>query len=164
MATHQRSRSAILSGAKIVITEVGSYESNMLDIAARAEVSRATIYNHFVDKEEMMASLVESEVERLTTLAKKSPRKADALFAISSDISNDAALAKMIDTDHDDIMKLITVTGAPLWLTVQRNLAEIFGSDENSVGLILRWLLAQISAPLTSEQSRIQADRIASIL
>ena len=54
MATNQRSRIAILSGAKIVITEVGSYESNMNDIAARAEVSRATVYNHFSDKEEMM--------------------------------------------------------------------------------------------------------------
>ncbi|MSV87636.1 MAG: TetR family transcriptional regulator, partial [Actinobacteria bacterium] len=41
MATQQRSRIAILAGAKKVIAEVGAYESNMLDIAARAQVSRA---------------------------------------------------------------------------------------------------------------------------
>ena len=43
MATHQRSRSSILSGAKVVIAQVGSYESNMLDIAEKAEDSRATV-------------------------------------------------------------------------------------------------------------------------
>ena len=43
MATHQRSREAILAGAKKVVSEVGSYESNMNNIAARAEISRATI-------------------------------------------------------------------------------------------------------------------------
>ena len=59
-ASSQRTRSAILMGAKVVIAEVGSYESNMVDIAARAQVSRATVYNHFADKEEMMFSLLES--------------------------------------------------------------------------------------------------------
>ena len=73
MATNQRSRSAILRGAKIVITEVGSYESNMVDIAARAEVSRATVYNHFSDKEEMMLTLLESEIQRLFEIAKNAP-------------------------------------------------------------------------------------------
>lgn len=164
MATHQRSREAILGGAKRVIAEVGSYESNLMNIAARAEISRATIYNHFADREEMMVAVVESEIIRLTEVAQNADGHEAALFALSREISTDPALAKMVETDHDDIVKLITVSDHPLWISVHRNLADTFGANENNVGLILRWLLAQFTSPLTESQSREQAQKIASLL
>ena len=161
MATNQRSRTAILSGAKIVITEVGSYESNMNDIAARAEVSRATVYNHFSDKEEMMLSLVESEIHRLADIACKAPTKRDALYALSIEISKDPALRKMVETDPLDIAKFVTVTDHPLWQLVKTSLAAIFGE---SSGTVLRWLIGQIASPLTPVESAKQADQIARAL
>ncbi len=151
-------------GAKTVITEVGSYESNMLDIAARAEVSRATIYNHFADKEEMMVAVVEFEIDRLLELARNAGSREKALYQLSRAISEDEALAKMVETDHDDIVTLTTVTGHPLWIKVHRYLAEIFGNDETSVGLILRWILGQITSPLSDDQSRLQASRISQVI
>lgn len=151
-------------GAKTVITEVGSYESNMLDIAARAEVSRATIYNHFADKEEMMVAVVEFEIDRLFELARNAGSREKALYQLSRAISEDEALAKMVETDHDDIVTLTTVTGHPLWIKVHRYLAEIFGNDETSVGLILRWILGQITSPLSDDQSRLQASRISQVI
>jgi AcrR family transcriptional regulator len=164
MATHQRSQIAILAGAKEVIAEVGSYESLMNDIAERAEVSRATIYNHFADREELMNALLASEVERLIEVARAAKSKSDALFQLSRNISEDLALAKMVETDRDQVIALTTITGHPLWIAIHRAAAEIFGDDENSVGLLLRWLIAQITSPLTAAQSQIQADRLASLL
>ncbi len=164
MATHQRSREAILGGAKRVIAEVGSYESNMINIASRAEISRATIYNHFADREEMMMGIVEAEINRLTEVAMSAESKIEALYSLSKEISSDPALAKMVETDHDDIVKLITISDHPLWIVVHRNLADIFGANENNVGLILRWLLAQFTSPLTESQSRAQAEKLASLL
>jgi len=161
MATNKRSRTAILSGAKIVITEVGSYESNMNDIAARAEVSRATVYNHFSDKEEMMLSLVESEIMRLADLAKKAPTKRDALYSLSMEISKDPALRKMVETDPLDIAKFVKVTDHPLWQLIQSSLAAVFGE---SAGTVLRWLIGQIASPLTPAESAKQADQIARAL
>jgi len=161
MAIHHRSRSAILSGAKIVITEVGSYESNMNDIAARAEVSRATVYNHFSDKEEMMLSLVESEIMRLFELARKAPTKRDALYILSTEISADPALRKMVQTDPLDIAKFVTVSEHPLWKLIQDSLATLFGE---SSGTVLRWLIGQVASPLTLTESAQQADRIARAL
>ena len=161
MAIHHRSRSAILSGAKIVITEVGSYESNMNDIAARAEVSRATVYNHFSDKEEMMLSLVESEIMRLFELAKCAPTKRDALYVLSTGISADPALRKMVQTDPLDIAKFVTVSDHPLWKLIQDSLATLFGE---SAGTVLRWLIGQIASPLTPDESAQQADQIARAL
>jgi hypothetical protein len=145
MANNQRSRTAILSGAKIVITEVGSYESNMNDIAARAEVSRATVYNHFSDKEEMMISLVESEIRRLYEVGKKAP------------ISRDPALRKMVVTDPLDIAKFVTVTGHPLWTLIKGSLDSLFGE---SSGAVLHWLIGQIASPLTPAESAKQADQM----
>ena len=157
MANNQRSRTAILSGAKIVITEVGSYESNMNDIAARAEVSRATVYNHFSDKEEMMLSLLESEILRLHDAAKKAPTKRDALFALSFEISKDPALRKMVVTDPLDIAKFVTATQHPLWILIKRSLDSLFGE---SSGVVLQWLISQVATPLTPAESAKQADQL----
>ena len=164
MATAQRSRIAILAGAKEVIAKVGSYESLMNEIAEKAEVSRATIYNHFSDREELMYALLASEVERLISIAESAPSKRDALYQLSRAISDDAALAKMVETDHDDIVAITTITDHPLWIDIHRASAKIFGDDENSVGLILRWLIAQVTSPLTLSQSEIQSTRLASLL
>jgi AcrR family transcriptional regulator len=159
VAPAQRSRTAILAGAKIVITEVGSYESNMVDIAARAQVSRATVYNHFADKEEMMFSLLESEILRLVDLAKKSPSPKDALLTLSREISGDKALRKMTKTDPEHIAAFVTIGAHPIWALVQDSLAAIFGAVNSS--LVLHWLLGQVASPLSAGESAQQADQIA---
>jgi len=162
LAPAQRSRTAILAGAKIVIGEVGSYESNMVDIAARAQVSRATVYNHFADKEEMMFSLLESEILRLADLAKGAASTKDALLVLSREISGDVALRKMTVTDPTDIAAFVTIGAHPLWAVVQESLTKIFGLDNSS--LVLHWLLGQIASPLTPAESVHQADQLSSAL
>ena len=159
VAPAQRSRTAILAGAKKVIAEVGSYESNMVDIAARAQVSRATVYNHFADKEEMMFSLLESEILRLVALAKNSPSPKDALLTLSREISGDAALRKMTETDPEDIAAFVRIGSHPLWTLIQDSLAKIFGAANAS--LVLRWLIGQVASPLSAGESAQQADQIA---
>lgn len=162
LAPAQRSRTAILAGAKIVIGEVGSYESNMVDIAARAQVSRATVYNHFADKEEMMLSLLESEILRLADLAKAATSTKDALLVLSREISGDVALRKMTVTDPTDIAAFITIGAHPLWAVVQESLTKIFGLDNSS--LVLHWLLGQVASPLTPAESAHQADQLSSAI
>ena len=131
----------------------------MGDIAARAQVSRATVYNHFADKEEMMFSLLESEILRLVDLAKKSPSPKDALLTLSREISGDLALRKMTETDPKDIAAFVTISAHPIWALVQDSLAAIFGSANAS--LVLRWLLGQVASPLSAGESAKQADQIA---
>ena len=162
MATQQRSRIAILAGAKIVIAEVGAYESNMLDIAARAQVSRATVYNHFADKEEMIQTLLESEVIRLINLGKAAPSRQSALFTISRAISSDEALAKMVETDPVDALKFVTVGSHPLWKVIGEGISEIFGARNGS--LVLRWFLGQVASPLSEAESQSQAEQLATAL
>ena len=161
MTINRGSRTAILRGTKIVITEVGSYESNMQDIAARAEVSRATVYNHFSDKEEMMYSLLESEIHRLIALAKSAPSLGAALHLLSAEISRDPALRKMVITDPLDIARFVTIAESPLWLLIKSSLADLFG---DSSGLILHWLIGQVASPLSAGDSAAQAEQLARTL
>ena len=162
MATQQRSRAAILAGAKSVIAQSGNYESNMIEIAARAQVSRATVYNHYADKEEMMLTLLESEIDRLAELARSASDPAQGLRLISIDISSDPALRTMVTSDPLDIARFVTVTDHPLWQRAFNHASDIFGAQNS--GLVIRWLIGQIGAPLTPVESAQQSLQLASAL
>ena len=162
--TSNKSRVAILAGAKLVIAKVGNYQSNIADIAVSAQVAKATIYNQFADKAEMMESLVESEVIRLTELALAASSRQEGLALLSNAISQDLALRKLVESDPSDIAKLVTITNHPTWVLVHQGIAKVFGSDSAACGVILRWLIGQIASPITEEESVAQARRLAASL
>ena len=159
-----KSRVAILAGAKSVISRVGNYQSNIADIAVSAQVSKATIYNQFADKAEMMESLVESEVIRLTELALAASSRQEGLALLSNAISQDLALRKLVESDPSDIARLVTITNHPTWVLVHQGIAKVFGADSAACGVILRWLIGQIASPITEEESVTQAKRLAATL
>ena len=162
--TSNKSRVAILAGAKLVIAKVGNYQSNIADIAVSAQVAKATIYNQFADKAEMMESLVESEVIRLTELALAASSRQEGLALLSNAISQDLALRKLVQSDPSDIARLVTITNHPTWVLVHQGIAKVFGADSAACGVILRWLIGQIASPITEEESIAQARRLAATL
>ena len=162
--TSNKSRVAILAGAKLVIAQVGNYQSNIADIAVSAQVAKATIYNQFADKAEMMESLVESEVIRLTELALAASSRQEGLALLSNAISQDLALRKLVQSDPSDIARLVTITNHPTWVLVHQGIAKVFGTDSAACGVILRWLIGQIASPITEEESIAQARRLAATL
>ena len=162
--TSNKSRVAILAGAKLVIAKVGNYQSNIADIAVSAQVAKATIYNQFADKAEMMESLVESEVIRLTELALAASSRQEGLVLLSNAISQDLALRKLVESDPSDIAKLVTITNHPTWVLVHQGIAKVFDADSAACGVILRWLIGQIASPITEEESVAQARRLAASL
>ena len=163
-ATSNKSRAAIFHGAKLVIADVGNYQSNIADIALTAQVSKATIYNQFADKAEMMECLVESEVIRLTDIALAASSRQEALFVLSTAISQDEVLRKLTQTDPTDIAKLVTISSHPTWVLAHQGIAKIFGTDSAACGVILRWLIGQIASPITQEESLAQSKRLANSL
>ncbi len=162
--TSNKSRAAIFNGAKAVIAEVGNYQSNIADIALRAQVSKATIYNQFADKAEMMECLVEAEVTRLIDIALNASSRQEALYLLSKEISQDIALRKLVESDPLDIAKLVTITPHPTWVVAHKGIAKIFGADSVVCGVILRWLIGQIASPITQEESLNQSKRLANTL
>lgn len=153
-----------MSAAKALLGESGISATNMIDIADRAQVSRASLYNHFRDKHEVFVALVETEIERIATIALVAQSRAEALYAISREVSEHEGLRKAIERDGDLMALALTSRDHKVWVEVYAQLAKIFATDVVGVGLVSRWLMGQVTAPLSDEHSREQANRIASIL
>ena len=154
---HRRTESAILEGTKKLITQFGATNVSMIEIADASEVSRATLYNHYRDKNTVLLALVAAEVERLVELAARAGTPADALETLSREISTDTALASMRTHDAQMLIAIMSHAENPLYLTLAQC---IYGAtkSEAGTGLAMRWLLGQVMQPITAKQSREQAE------
>ena len=159
-SAHRRTEAAILEGTKDLISRKGISGLSMIEIADHSEVSRATLYNHFRDKDAVLSALVASEVQRLAELAKNAGTPADALESLSQSISTAPALAAMRMYDADALVAAMTNTASEHYITIAQ---IIFGATESKpgTGIAMRWLLGQVMQPNTAEQSREQAAHLA---
>jgi AcrR family transcriptional regulator len=146
-----------MAAAKELLAQSGISGTNMIEIADRAQVSRASLYNHFRDKHEVFLALVESELERISTLAMIAQSR-------SSEISNHPGLKSALASDGEIMANALTAREHKIWVEIYAQLSKIFATDVVGVGLILRWLMGQVTAPLSDEHSKEQAERLASIL
>ncbi len=153
-----------MDSAKELLRHSGVSATNMIEIADRAHVSRASLYNHFRDKQEVFLALIETEIERIATIALVSQSRSEALYIISREISEHEGLKKALERDGDLVAAALTSRDHEIWQEIYSQLAKIFATDVVGVGLVLRWLLGQITAPLSKEHSREQANRISEIL
>jgi AcrR family transcriptional regulator len=69
-ADAQRNRERILEVAKLVFTRRGA-EASMDEIARRAKIGPGTLYRHFPSRDDLLAAVYISEVERLAEAQRK---------------------------------------------------------------------------------------------
>jgi AcrR family transcriptional regulator len=155
-SAHRRTEAAILEGTKNLISRNGISGLSMIEIADHSEVSRATLYNHYRDKDAVLAALVAAEVQRLSDLATTAGTPADALESLSISISSDSALAAMRKHDADVLVAAMTNTASEHYITVAQIIFTATKSQAGT-GIAMRWLLGQVLQPLSPEQSREQA-------
>lgn len=162
MTSYRRTRSAILEGTKSLIATVGLQRTNMIDIADTSQVSRATLYNHFRDKNSVVRALLASEVDRVLQILDSDISTVDALSALSYEISSDAALERMRDTDPAILAQMLLRLEDPLWKQIKDELNRIV-PDESKSQVARLWLVGQVLQPLSVDQGREQARAIASV-
>ncbi|MEI6843769.1 MAG: TetR/AcrR family transcriptional regulator [Actinomycetes bacterium] len=148
---YRRTREAILEGTKSLIEIRGLRATTMIDIADNSEVSRATLYNHFRDKESVLRALLESEVDRLCGVLTD-----QSLEQLSIEISCDRALATLRNVDPEVVTHLLRSESDPLWHQIGQALLGALGNPVRAQ-LAARWLIGQVFAPLTPSQSHEQA-------
>jgi AcrR family transcriptional regulator len=158
VATHRRTQVAILQATKNLIITTGLKKMSMIEIADTSEVSRATLYNHYRDKDSVIRALCESEMQRLVELAQSASDSTSALENLSIAISTDNALAAMRVQDPDHLTIMLTVQDDRLWKAFAVAMDHLLGVNKSQ--LAVRWLLGQALAPLTPAQSRAQAETI----
>lgn len=97
---------AILAAARGSFLERGFHASTIEDIAARAGVSKVTLYNRFGDKETLFEAMVRQEVARMDTAFSLPPEGAEALEKRLTRIGT-ALLELMFEPDHVAFERLI---------------------------------------------------------
>ncbi|CAB4338176.1 unannotated protein [freshwater metagenome] len=149
MTSYRKTRSAIIDATKNCLAIHGLRATSMIEIADSAEVSRATLYNHFRDKESVMRGLLEFEVARLF-------QAPVSLANLSIEISTDPAVATLRRSDPALLAQMASSGDDPLWAQVRAGLTSLVGTT-NRTELALRWLIGQLFAPLSPSQSQEQA-------
>lgn len=154
---HRKTRSALVTTALALIAEKGLSQTNMIEIADRARVSRASLYNHFRDKNEVFLAVVELEVERIVQLALREREVEARLAIVSKEVSGHRSLATSVAKDPATIAILLSRHDGELWSKIYQGLASLVASNSSGTAIALRWLIGQIFIPLVPEQSETQS-------
>jgi AcrR family transcriptional regulator len=151
-----RSRAAIIDGARAAVLASGS-TITMAQIAARAGVAKATLYNHFRDREEVLAALLLAELEGLIA-AVSHLRLADALTRAAVAVSEHPLLEALGANDSSALSVLSRVdVSTPGWARVAQATDRVLNSQgRRGTPTVLRWLSSFVIAP--AERSDIAAD------
>lgn len=128
----------------------------MIDISTQSQVSRATLYNHYRDKNAVIKALLVSELERLKKIMKSVGAPAAVLEQLSIEISGDEALKMMRLSDPTALAFALTDNANPLWLEFHAAILEIT-KLEICTSLAVAWLKSQILSPITPQQSADEA-------
>ena len=128
----------------------------MIDISAESQVSRATLYNHYRDKNAVVSALLTSELNRLKELMTSIGAPAAVLEQISLEISGDKALEMMRLSDPTALAFALTDSTNPLWQEFHAAILEIT-KLEICTSLAVAWLKSQVLAPITPQQSADEA-------
>lgn len=156
--TYRSTHELIIIAAKKLIAQHGFRGMNMIELASEAEVSRATLYNHFRDKEAIGVALAQYEVEgALSYLG----TPIDFLVNFATSISQSEVLNALREHDRDLLPSIFMpkydeATG-PIW----RNIGEILKhrlGDAAPIAFI--WLIGQSLAPLSIESIKRQAEEL----
>ena len=162
--SYRRTELAIINGAKRMISEIGFRKLNMIDLASESQVSRATLYNHFRDKEEILHALVESEIARMSELAKSATHRSEALTLLSRDIHENGVLRKVAELEPHLIARMVTISESEKWGEVRATLQAVLYCSKESGELVLRWLLSQFFSPIAESARRSAVEKIEATL
>ena len=102
-----RSRAVIIDGARKAVAASGA-RITMAEIAARAGVAKATLYNHFRTREEVLAALLLAEIDDLIA-AVSHLRLADALTTAALAVSEHPLLEALGEQDGTALAVLARV-------------------------------------------------------
>ena len=157
-----RTRLGLLTGAARAFAENGVRGSTMQSIAAAAGVAKATLYNHFRTKDDVVRALLAVELDRLTALAAGLPPD-QALAALSDELGAHPVLRRLATTEPEALVGLLAVD-ADRWAELTGRLGQALGLDADGAELAGRWLLGVVLQPGRSTTRHRHAARLAVLI
>lgn len=151
-----RSRAAILDGARAAV-EANGTKITMAQVAARGGVAKATLYNHFRAREDVLAALLLDEIDRLVaTVSHLELSQALTIAAVA--VSEHPLLEALGGQDTTTLAVLARVdVRTPGWARVGHAVERLLRqSGRAGAPMVLRWLSSFIIAP--ADEIDIAAD------
>jgi TetR/AcrR family transcriptional regulator, repressor for uid operon len=159
----------ILESARAVLIEHGLRRTSLADIARAAEVSEATLYRRFANRDELLRTLVSREArrfiarvdERISSIEDPIERLVAAFVVLAHALREHDLVQRLIVTDPELVLPLITTHGAPAlalgraYVLAQAQLAARSGvtltaDPEHLAELIVRIAHSLVLTPATS--------------
>jgi AcrR family transcriptional regulator len=140
-----RARAGILEGARRALAESGPRGLTMSGVADRGGVAKATVYNHFRDRNELLAALVADTVDQLARLALAAP---DLTTALADAAGAAAALPELrgaVEHDPAVVAGLTRVGDGAGWVAGRSAVETLLARHDVDpsaarVELVLRWV------------------------
>ena len=160
-----RTRSAILDAAAATVAGAGVRRTTMGEIAATGGVAKATLYNHFRTKDDVLAALVDAQVAALGAAAGATAAAAGLAAALEQAASELAALPALRRVAADEPALLVPLLALAEGRTAEQARASVAtvltaagaSAGAAQVDLVLRWLAGQLLAPLDAATAAGQA-------
>jgi TetR/AcrR family transcriptional regulator, transcriptional repressor of aconitase len=153
-ATYRTTQESIILAAKKMMGQQGFRAINMIELASEAEVSRATLYNHFRDKEAIGYALLQYELEGVLSFL-GTPQ--DFLINFATAISQSEVLNALRQYDRELIPTIFMPNSDQLWVQVGESLKHRLG-EKAPIAFI--WLIGQALAPLSVESIKAQVGQM----
>lgn len=163
-----RTRAAILAGAAACVERQGVRRTTMAAVASSAGIAKATLYNHFRTKDDVLAALVEAQA--LAVAARCHGLGADAALARAAAAVRESGPLRRVAADEPAVLAPLAVPGTGrAWEAVREAVARVLvaagvAAGPREVDLVLRWLLSQLLWPVAPEHAEAEAGALASAL
>lgn len=178
----QRTRSALIDAAAHCVERYGVRRTTMGDVALKAAVAKATLYNHFRTKDDLLAALVESRAAALASVceavaAGRPPAAtgtgdigshdlgaglAAALRCAAAGLAADRPLRRTVADEPALASRLATPGDGRGWEAVRGHVARMLEAadapaDRAAVDVVLRWLVSQVLWPAGADEVALAA-------
>lgn len=178
-----RTRSALLDAAAHCVERYGVRRTTMGDVALKAAVAKATLYNHFRTKDDLLAALVASRVAALTASCEAVaagrppvvPAAGDigshdvgaglaaALRCAAAGLAADRPLRRTVTDEPVLAARLATPGDGRGWDAVRGHVAGVLETagapaDRAAVDVVLRWLVSQVLWPAGADEVALAAE------
>lgn len=142
-----RSRVAILEGARAAVAINGT-KITMSQIAARAGVAKATLYNHYRTREDVLGDLLLAEIDAIIVAVAHLPL-ATALSRAAVAVSEHPLLEALGGQDSAALSALAMIdVRTPGWARVAQAVERMLASQgRRGTPTVLRWLSSFVIAP-----------------
>ena len=152
-----RSRAGALEGARRVFAENGIRKASMGDVAVRGGLAKATLYNHFRTKADLIAGLVADDVAELTSDCCDLARAdlGTALTRAADAVAQHPVLTGLRKVEPTALLVAASPGDGVVWSSIRLQVALVLdaadvSSSAGSVDLVCRWLASHALAPGTS--------------